>query len=243
MKHYIVGDIHGEYATLLKLVEETPRGSRLIFVGDLVDKGSQSAQVIKFVREHNIACVMGNHEAMMIEYGTAFIASIEEGEPITQENLWLENGGVATLLSYGLVSLENHKMIPHPFIHEFLFQFKEDIAWLKSLPIYLEPKVEHDSGRRVVVSHAAIGLVWALRENKEHHEAFIQQVLWNRSKPTANIPIFNIFGHTPHKNGVDIHGHYVNVDTGCFITWDKAYGRLSAYCLENGEVVSIERVG
>jgi len=37
--HYIIGDIHGEYQVLLKLIEKLPKDAKLIFVGDLIDKG------------------------------------------------------------------------------------------------------------------------------------------------------------------------------------------------------------
>ncbi len=39
--HYIIGDIHAEYQTLLALVEKLPKDARLIFVGDLISRGSQ----------------------------------------------------------------------------------------------------------------------------------------------------------------------------------------------------------
>ena len=41
-KHYIIGDVHGEYQTLLALVEKLPKDAKLIFVGDLIDRGLQS---------------------------------------------------------------------------------------------------------------------------------------------------------------------------------------------------------
>ncbi len=36
---YIIGDVHGEYDTLLALVDKLPKDAKLIFVGDLVDRG------------------------------------------------------------------------------------------------------------------------------------------------------------------------------------------------------------
>jgi len=238
MNYCIIGDIHGEYKALLNLVAMTPLNSKLIFVGDLVDRGMESAKVVRFVRKHELKCVQGNHEVMMIDFGSKFIDDIEEGKNIEQNNMWLEHGGRETLLSYGLISIVNNKMVPHPFIKDFIFQFKDDIAWMKKLPLYLELDVKHNSGRKVVVSHSAITPVWKLRENKDHKKNFSNTILWGRVKPIDSEPIFNIFGHTPHQYSVDIQRHYVNVDTGGYMKTKTGYGVLSAYCLETGEVYS-----
>ena len=239
MKHCIVGDVHGEYTALLNLVAKTPKESRLVFVGDLVDRGSQSANVIQFIRKHKLACVKGNHEEMMIEYGEAFIHSIENDEPIEQDNKWLRNGGRETLLSYGLVSQKGKELIPHVFIKEFIFLFKEDIAWLKHLPLYLELNITHPaSGRPVVVSHSAIASVWDIRHKNQYANIFSETVLWRRTQPLDQANIFNVFGHTPHAYTADMKKHYVNIDTGCYIKGKKGYGLLSAYCVESGAIYS-----
>ena len=47
MNHYIIGDVHGEYDTLMRLVSKIPSEAKLIFVGDLIDRGSQSVEVIR----------------------------------------------------------------------------------------------------------------------------------------------------------------------------------------------------
>ena len=238
MNYCVVGDVHGEYASLLNLVAKTPLHSTLIFVGDLIDRGSQSAEVVRFIRQNKLACVKGNHEVMMIEYGTQFINEIENGQPLEQENMWLKHGGRETLLSYGLVHIENNQMVPHPFIQEFIFQFKEDIEWMKELPLYIELDQRHTSGRKIVVSHSAIAPVWTLRENQEFEKQFKNAVLWGRVKPIDSEPIFNIFGHTPHQFSADVQHHYVNIDTGCYKKKEQGYGVLSAYCVESGEVYS-----
>lgn len=70
----VVGDVHGEYDTLLSLLKllgyssrgEHPQGRRLIFVGDLVDRGPDSVAVVELVQQliaRELAqCVLGNHE-------------------------------------------------------------------------------------------------------------------------------------------------------------------------------------
>jgi len=240
MNYYVVGDVHGEYNALLNLVDKIPTGSELVFVGDLVDRGTQSAHVIKFVRENNLLCVRGNHELMMIEHGSKFIENIKNKSELEQENMWLKHGGTETLLSYDLVSIKDNKIVPHPFINEFIFQFEDDIAWMKRLPLYLELDVEHLSKRKVVISHSAIASVWNLRDNSEEAERnkFEGTVLWGRTKPVDTEFIFNIFGHTPQEYSADIKNHYVNIDTGCYMKDNKGFGLLSAYCVETGEIYS-----
>jgi serine/threonine protein phosphatase 1 len=42
MQHYVIGDVHGEYDALMRLVSKLPKDAKLIFIGDLVDIGSRS---------------------------------------------------------------------------------------------------------------------------------------------------------------------------------------------------------
>ncbi|CAA6821816.1 MAG: Serine/threonine protein phosphatase [uncultured Sulfurovum sp.] len=240
MNYCVVGDVHGEYKALINLVAKTPKYSQLIFVGDLIDRGSQSAHVVRFVRKHQLPCVKGNHELMMIEYGSEFIKNVKNNHPIEQDNVWLSNGGLETLISYDLVSMSNGEIKLHPFIKEFIAQFEDDIEWMKGLPLYLDLDTQHSSGRKIVVSHSAIAPVWKLKDSNEEENIrkFRDIVLWGRIKPIDSEPIFNIFGHTPQQYSADIHKHYVNIDTGCYRKNDKGFGLLSAYCVETGEVYS-----
>ena len=68
---YIVSDVHGCYKSLLALIEQFPnkQNSKIVFVGDLVDRGKNSYDVVKFVMENKYDCVKGNHEEMLLEYG------------------------------------------------------------------------------------------------------------------------------------------------------------------------------
>jgi hypothetical protein len=74
----IVGDVHGELPALNSLLRqlgydphgEHPRGRRLVFVGDLCDRGPDSPGVLFFVRKlmaRGLAqCVLGNHELYLL---------------------------------------------------------------------------------------------------------------------------------------------------------------------------------
>jgi serine/threonine protein phosphatase 1 len=66
---YVVGDVHGcrnELGTLLSRLRITDE-DLVLFVGDLVRKGPDSAGVVELVREHeNLHSVRGNNEAKLI---------------------------------------------------------------------------------------------------------------------------------------------------------------------------------
>jgi len=239
MQHYIIGDVHGHYDTLMKLVSKLPSDAKLIFVGDLIDRGSRSAEVVKFVREGGHGCVMGNHEQLMDAFGSSFAAFVEQNEPIKTHSNWYSNGGIATLKSYGLVSLEEGKPVVTPDVKEKLTQFKADIKWIRKLPLYIELDIAHPSGKPVVISHAPVATVWGLRHSDAMYKTFLDTVLWNRREPDEDTKIFNIFGHTVTPYGVEVRPHFVNVDTGCYMA-RSGYGMLSAYCVESGEVLSVK---
>ena len=69
-KDYFVGDIHGCYEQLMEALEKikfNPDVDRLISVGDLVDRGSDSVKCLNLLKELWFHAVSGNHEDMMIK--------------------------------------------------------------------------------------------------------------------------------------------------------------------------------
>lgn len=65
-----VGDIHGcarEFEALLAKLDLT-RDDRLILLGDLVNRGPDSAGVIALAREHAHCALLGNHELRLLNY-------------------------------------------------------------------------------------------------------------------------------------------------------------------------------
>jgi bis(5'-nucleosyl)-tetraphosphatase (symmetrical) len=66
----LIGDIHGcidEFGQLLKVADYT-KEDRLILLGDLLDRGPNSAEVVRFARAINAECVMGNHEEKALRW-------------------------------------------------------------------------------------------------------------------------------------------------------------------------------
>ena len=80
-----IGDVHGQAPTLRALLQKLgwtnrngqlkPRGrEHLVFVGDLIDRGSRNLQTVEIVRElveqGDATCVMGNHEFNAVHFHT-----------------------------------------------------------------------------------------------------------------------------------------------------------------------------
>lgn len=229
-KTYIIGDVHGEYNTLLLLIDKLPKGVEIIFVGDLIDRGAKSREVIELIRKNNYRCVLGNHEQFMIDYGTSFTKTYPKSTNPSFMHTWYNNGGKDTLYSYGILKYTNEDGLICVENEEGMKQFKEDIEWLKTLPLYIE--LPHKTNNLpVVISHASCSEVWHHHDNPSGIETFREYALWNRKDPKPDSKVFNIFGHILVEFGVEIEDHYVNVDTGCYIK-KHGYNELSAYCVE-----------
>ena len=102
---YAIGDVHGRLDLLEQLLEriedEISRAPRrktsVVFLGDLIDRGPQSAEVVERLRTYRIAgasthFIMGNHEEVMVR--------VLSGDGDVLPN-WLRFGGAETLRSYG----------------------------------------------------------------------------------------------------------------------------------------------
>jgi len=202
---YIISDVHGCYKTLLALIDKLPnkKDSKIVFVGDLVDRGANSYDVIKFVMDNNYDCVLGNHEKMFLEY-SPMLENDRQNEDL---KYWLfKCGGEQTLKSYS--SKE---------------EFYKQLDFLKSLPLYIEYKdYKTEDGRYLVVSHSSIGQAWEFRysANQIRIKRFESQLLWSRYKDFDNSEIFNVYGHTIFEEPV-INKYSSAIDLGCYQSKEK----------------------
>lgn len=235
-KHYIIGDVHGEYEMLLELVEQLPPNARLIFVGDLVNRGKKSREVIEFVRKNSFGVVKGNHEEYMLEHGKHFLDNLQKSKE-ELKNIWMYVGGVQMLQSYRLLSKDKANPFKYIRNEERISSLKRDLAWIETLPLCLELGEVNGYNLPVVISHGSIGNFWHLKDENPNHFEF--HCLTNRERPTTDATIFNIYGHVV-VDDVTIGENFVSLDTGCGKGHD---GKLSAFCLESQEVFEVCKEG
>lgn len=88
-----IGDIHGRFDILERFPMKNP-DAQLIFLGDMIDRGEQSAEVLNTLfKASDAICLMGNHERMMLDF---------IDEPEARGGRWLRFGGLQTLGSFGV---------------------------------------------------------------------------------------------------------------------------------------------
>lgn len=107
----VIGDIAGNFNTLMALIEKMPEGE-VLCTGDLIDRGPRSDMVLDWFMENGRA-IMGNHEHMMLNH--------HDETGYYEQGLWLYNGGGATAKKYDWAPLPN-----------------KVLNWVSSLPLYLE---------------------------------------------------------------------------------------------------------
>jgi serine/threonine protein phosphatase 1 len=116
-RRIVIGDVHGHYEGLMTLLNAiTPDSDdQVYFLGDLIDRGPQSAQVVEFVKSSSYQCLLGNHEYLLLEAfpnGQFFAPALQA---------WLQSGGRSTVASYGDTGI-----------------LLEHVEWIRTLPTYLD---------------------------------------------------------------------------------------------------------
>ena len=229
---FVIGDVHGMYDTLVALLSKFPKISNIVFVGDLIDRGEKSAQVVNFVRENGYKCVQGNHEATFIQFFRDYFNGANSSLLEVKWHSWLYyNGGFETLVSYDFyLDKKNSESV--------IKQIKSDYLWMQSLPYYLELETTHKSNLPVIVSHSNITNVWHLRESKKDFATFKETLQRTRNLDcNSSAEIINIYGHTP-QSVQKKHKNCINVDSGCCFYKYEGYGKLSAYWIENDKIIT-----
>lgn len=221
IRRFAIGDIHGCFLTLKKLLENKlaiQKEDELYFVGDYIDRGPSSKDVLDYlinlkVKGYHIYPVRGNHENFLLEaYNNPFSL-----------HAWLRNGAEQSLRSFKipesiLLKHEGVKMIPEKYIE-----------FLKGLPYYYELD-------DVIIVHAGLNF------EIEDPLGDIESMLWIRGFQYDGKKIGNkklIHGHTPTplenlRNNLLIHNpKVINIDTGCVYNSGEDFGFLSAIDIDN----------
>ena len=81
-RDFAIGDVHGHFDYVLDLMKHVNFNrdrDRIFFVGDLVDRGEQSIEALKFLENDFAYSVKGNHEDILAQAGTNALAALVSG--------------------------------------------------------------------------------------------------------------------------------------------------------------------
>ncbi len=224
LRIYAIGDIHGRFDLLERLtskirgdLDESPAARTIeIFLGDYVDRGPQSREVIEWLIEspplaNERICLLGNHEDMLLR-------ALDSTSVMSN---WLFNGGGETLLSYGvktrgfggesaLIDLQHGLRAALPATH---------LEFLASL-------------RRMVAIGPYLFVHAGIRPGRRPEDQDPDDLVWIR-KPfldsDADFGCIVVHGHTP-VDRPDVRKNRINTDTGAVFT-----GCLTCLVLEGTE--------
>jgi serine/threonine protein phosphatase 1 len=212
---YAIGDVHGRYDLLAPLLRRTGSGDPVVLVGDYIDRGEQSAQVLRHLFDDaGLICLQGNHEAMLLRF---------LDDPVANGPLWFRNGGLQTLASFGIAA-PDQAMAPEA-LQQAARHLSQGmgagmIAWLRALPLV------YRSGN-VLAVHAGLDP----RRPPEAQDT--EALIWGHPD----------FLRRPRQDGYwVVHGHTIvdspavtagriAIDTGAYAT-----GRLTAARIAAGQV-------
>jgi serine/threonine protein phosphatase 1 len=193
---YAVGDIHGHQGLLLRLLEAIATDARdrpytLVFLGDYIDKGPDSAGVIDTLMRlqshhgRSVVCLKGNHDCLMAE------AVADE----RADAKWLAMGGGAVLAQYGVSRAAD---LPAAVL-----------AWVDSLPTY------HEDETRYFV-HAGADPASPLSVQADVIRMSMRGTFIEQDHDFGK---HIVHGHTPQLCGLpDLRRYRTNLDTGVVST-------------------------
>jgi serine/threonine protein phosphatase 1 len=233
---YAVGDVHGRLDALDPLIQAIARDALalrpkerplLIFLGDYVDRGPASAEVVdrilklKRLPAFEVRTLKGNHEEALLQ----FLEEPEFGPT------WTEHGAAATLTSYGVEPPVGRDDAP---AWEAARQALVAAIPAAHLKFYNGLELMITVGDYVFV-HAGLRPGVALERQTE------RDLLWIRTDFTQARGPFEkivVHGHTPTEDP-QIMPHRMGIDTGVYAT-----GVLTAVRLDDeGHVILQSKIG
>ncbi|MCX7561618.1 metallophosphoesterase [Sulfitobacter sp. F26204] len=225
----VVGDVHGCLNLLLDTIKrleahiETVEDwddlrSKLVFVGDYVDRGEQSAQTLNWLHNlqkslpYDVECLMGNHERMMLDF---------LDDPAGRGARWLRNGGLQTLASYkigGVRERSNVEELTEASMKLEAAMPEGQLEWLRQLP------KKFKSGN-VCVAHAAMD------PHLSPEDQSTQTLMWGHNEfmtTPRDDDLWVVHGHTIVKEP-RISKSRISIDTGAYHS-----GKLTLALIEPG---------
>ena len=248
MKNYwFIGDIHGELGLMDRLLaaimDFDPQ--EIIFVGDYIDRGPNSREVVERIMELKIpaACLMGNHELMML----SALEDLAFG--YNPMELWYYNGAEATLQSFGFSGFFSLQSGIEPRFLEFFRNLR------------LSHVVEAGGGMRILATHAGVSPAIPLADQlllkdyldlqqyiRDKQVDLGESFLWTResflNSPASLWKGYTVvYGHTPTQKiqrflGKEYDHEYRFVGEDLIIRQDRSSGKLLSVGIDSGSSYS-----
>jgi len=180
----VIGDIHGCYHTLIKVYEEikTRHPDIPVYsVGDLVDRGNFSYEVLEFIKQNKIKFTAGNHDLMFYYFVTQPTHPI--GTP------WIHNGSESTMKSYSdhMPAMREHFVIIKKA--PLFFNLKECFISHAGISSYYQKNFKND----IFSDNTKIKNLLEQELSSSHG------VIWTRDE-LINLGKLQIVGHTIVKD-------------------------------------------
>ena len=207
---YAIADLHGRFdlleMALVKIVDHAELPATLVTLGDYVDRGPDSRQVIERLmgglndEDWRLICLKGNHEDIMWQTCRGIVPDC---------GWWLTNGGGATLISYGQQQGDEADVTIVPAEH---------LRWIERLPLM------HVDNHRIFV-HAGVNPKNSLDKQDP------QDVIWkiyDHRDDSGYGQRHIVHGHDAHAHGPILKRNRTDLDT---LAWRT--GRLVIGVFDN----------
>ena len=200
-KTIVIGDVHGCFNTLKKLIRKFPKDSKLIFLGDLCNRGKYSKEVIDFVIKNNHQCLLGNHEIKL--YRDLRKILLDKNQK--KDSIFNDTERESNLAIQSYKNTFKVKKV-----------MKKHFNWIESLPLYIELKVNN---KKIFLTHG-FGLPYYKRKDNLNYSIALHSNKFNDKTYKKDWEDFtkyrtiNIFGHCVF-NEVLLGKKYIGIDTGC----------------------------
>jgi len=205
---YVIGDVHGCFKALQALIEkidahakiQAPNGYSLVFLGDLIDRGPRSKEVVEYCmafERPNVEVIFlkGNHEEVFLK--------VLNGDE-DRLGAWFQFGGKKCLASYGVDNFGEIHLNPENLLYRAQSMVpKEHIEFVQTFKDY------HVFGDYLFV-HAGIKPGRALKDQKPKDMRWIRDGFLSYKKPH---PYKVVHGHSIVEKAEDF-GNRIAVDTG-----------------------------
>ena len=239
-----LSDIHGAFYTMTRLLNCTPKGFKVVFGGDLIDRGPHSRKVVEFAMTHKIPTCYGNHEDLAIAF---YRPSRSKCSCYYDDAVWLENGGKECLRNWPTIDKRTAKSLAEYHRDKRLGGRIPDevLDWMEGLPPYLLPSdCPDENGCQLFLSHTGYGLaanlgtpdgwataLWARRATDKFPFA---------TDPETGLEIddgfYRVYGHSTVKQ-VTVQDRECCIDSGAAYS-SRGFGNLSALLWPSKTVIS-----